>query len=530
MRRSRPPQLTLARALVSASAANATTLALFVGAPYLLLESASTSRVVTAGTLAALLIGIEMLAFARSPLRYADRLGSHELGLRAVSQWRRWLLVTVGAWPFRRWRDAAAGDLLERALTDTDVLQDLWLRLAIPVASTISALVIGDLLVFVLPAGPVHRTAAVLALLATLACAIAATAAFLGPVTSIERTVRAARATRTATLVEVQAAASEVSLLGQSSFLQTRLDRLTEAVLATERRRDHVVRALRVTSVLVPIVGVVIVSRLANGHAALFGRSDLVVLLLACAAVDVATTVRSAVEVGAQVTAATERLDALASDAIVRSTPWPPDDTLACHALTVIVNGRKIVTDLSREFASGRRVAITGPIGSGKSTVLRVLAGLDSPDSGTVTVGDVAIGALSDVDIRRRLGYVSADPRLTSGVAARVLRAGRQVDIDVATSMTDVGMVATDSTRWVHLSRGETMRVALVRQLASVPSILVLDEPTSGLGPEERRLVLARLRRYSGTLICATHDPDVIATCDEVVALGELTSPVGTDL
>jgi len=259
---------------------------------------------------------------------------------------------------------------------------------------------------------------------------------------------------------------------------------------------------------------------------ALFGRTDLIVILLAVAACETTAIVRAAVETAAQVTAATERLDELDADLPSRPLSWPTNHSLIGRAISVSANGRAIVTNLTVVIAPDRRIAITGPNGSGKSTLLRVLAALDDADAGEVTVGSVSLSAVDDTDVRHHLGYVSAEPKLTSGVAVRVLRAGRPIDVDTSAIMREVGMTAESATRWTNLSRGEAMRVALVRQLASAPDILVLDEPTSGLGPTERVLVLERLRQFTGTLVCATHDDDVIAMCDEILVLrdGSLTT------
>ena len=133
LRRAQPPRGTLLRALIAGVVASVVNVALLVGAVALLVESAARPGLRT--VLGALIV-IELFAFLRSPLRFTERLSAHRLGFVAVSRWRRWLVLTVGAFTFTRWRSFAAGDLLERSLRDTDELQDLWLRCVIPLATS----------------------------------------------------------------------------------------------------------------------------------------------------------------------------------------------------------------------------------------------------------------------------------------------------------------------------------------------------------------------------------------------------------
>jgi ATP-binding cassette subfamily C protein CydC len=157
LRRAQPPRADLARALLAGFVASATNVALLVGAIALLVESATRPGL---RAVAAVLVIIELFAFLRSPLRFSERLAAHQLGFRAVSRWRRWLVLVVGQLDFSQWRTYAAGDLLERALSDTDELQDLWLRFVIPFLDVVAVMVLGDIVIAVLrrtvTGGPTH--------------------------------------------------------------------------------------------------------------------------------------------------------------------------------------------------------------------------------------------------------------------------------------------------------------------------------------------------------------------------------------
>ena len=118
LRRAQPPRAQLrARALLTGFVATVTNVALLVGAVALLVDSATRPGL---RAVAIVLIVIEFFAFLRSPLRFSERMAAHRLGYAAVTRWRRWLVLVVGQLNYSQWRTYASGDLLERALGDTD--------------------------------------------------------------------------------------------------------------------------------------------------------------------------------------------------------------------------------------------------------------------------------------------------------------------------------------------------------------------------------------------------------------------------
>ena len=116
LERARPPRVALARALGTGLLATLTGVALFVGAVALLVVAADRPGL---RAVAGVLIVIELFAFLRSPIRFAERLASHRLGLRAVTEWRRWVVVAVGGWSYDRWRRYTSGDMPPRVLVES---------------------------------------------------------------------------------------------------------------------------------------------------------------------------------------------------------------------------------------------------------------------------------------------------------------------------------------------------------------------------------------------------------------------------
>ena len=519
LQRARPAPRLLLRAMVAGTLAELTGLALFVGAPYLLLFSASHHRLVAGSTLAILLIIIELLAFARSPLRFGERIAAHDLGLYSVTTWRHWLTVTVGSWPYSRWSAASTGDLLERALGDTDVLQDLWLRCLVPLGSIAVGTLTADVALAFWNSPSINAPVAAASLILTQLLFLSALVAQFNSMDRDERLVRQARSARTAARVELPAAAPELTLLGAHEILASRVASHSAHVERREARRDRrdVVNSLLI--VAGPLVAVGLLSLFARHGRHLAGRDAVVVLLLAVATIELLFVARQALAVAVAVATSADRLDELQYPAPLTEASWPANGLLDVEPLYWQHGNHVVLDGLTITVAPGRHVAITGPNGAGKSTLLRLLARLEETPRSTVTLGGVELLAIDEISLRRHLAYVAADPGLLTGVVDQVVRVGRPTADDPVTALRELGIEVTSSDRFEHLSRGEAQRVALVRGLLDEPSIVLLDEPTSGLGPVESHQLLVWLAKREATLIIATHDPLVVQWCEDVYEL-----------
>jgi ABC-type transport system involved in cytochrome bd biosynthesis fused ATPase/permease subunit len=508
--RARPDGATLSRALLAGTASTATGLALFIGAPYLLYFSVAHGHFVAGSTLAILLVAIELLAFLRSPARYLERVSGHELGVGSVIEWRRWLTVAIGRWTYSRWVRAATGDLLERAISDTDALQDLWLRGVVPMVAILASLIGADVVVAAMN-GSTLAAAGVLAL-------VQLTAVILGVVVlpamvSRERAARLARAARTVARLEVQDVTAELALLGVGRVVEERLAAATDRVERAEARHDRGNLAVAVLLVAIAVGAVPLVAWLGSITSLSIGE-QIVIALTAMATAELAAIERASLGSLTTVAAACERLDALETPDRYRREPWPDDAGLDVGPLSFAFGQRTVLENAEMVLAPGARIAITGANGSGKSMLLRLLARLEEPTRGEVRVGPVDLVDVDESALRAAVGYVPADPQLLDGVVGVVMRLGRSGEVDVEGELAALGLHMRDSDRFVRLSRGEAQRAALARALLGSPELLLLDEPTSGLGPSERRLVIERLSRCGASIVVATHDEALIAHCD----------------
>lgn len=511
LRRAQPPRATLLRALGAGLVASVVNVALLVGAVGLLVESATRPGLRT--VLGALIV-IELFAFLRSPLRFVERLSAHRLGFAAVSRWRRWLILTVGGFSFTRWRTFAAGDLLERSLRDTDELQDLWLRSVVPLVTSGAVMLLGDLAIGLMaPHGRWWSYAA--DLLAIQLLGVAALSANAGALVRRDRVLRRARAQYRAQLVELSAVTPELALLERLDFAQRRaaatVERLrhAEAALATRRALSDVVAPAMTALALGALV-------VRPPSAALW---IVVATLLALATFESLNSVRDALDTAVRVSAAAERLEELDEHAPKGALAWPGDASIRLDQVTITEADETLVSRATLSVAPGRRVALVGPSGVGKSTLLRAMAGLDDVAQGAVTIGDVAVSAIREDQLRRWVAYVASEPGLTRGFALDVVNLGRRQSRSALDDLTAMGLVVESATRWDELSRGERTRIAIARALVTAPVIVMLDEPTSGLGANETAAVLDLLASAGATVVIATHDAQVMAWCDEVLEL-----------
>jgi ABC-type transport system involved in cytochrome bd biosynthesis fused ATPase/permease subunit len=512
LHRAQPPPRPLLRALLSNMVATATNVGLLVGAVALLVESARRPGL---RAVAGVLIVIELLAFLRSPLRFAERLSSHRLGFDAVTRWRRWLVMAIGRWNFTRWRLYASGDLLERSLRDTDELQDLWLRCVIPSIGTVVTALFGDLVIALLPPhGQWWAFAGLLAILQLLG--LVGLVANIGPLIRDDRALRIVRGLHQATLVELSSVTPELALLGYHDYVRRRCQ---SSLVALRRAEGRLHMRRQVSNGLAPGLALAALAVLVVRHPHTSPIWLVVVTMLTISTFDTLITVRTALDTAVAVGAAAERLEALDSPVPGERRPWPSDSSIRARHVSIEEGGTTLLRDASFELRSGRRVAIIGPSGSGKSTLLRALGALDDISAGSLCIGDTSLGEIDEEELRRHLIYVPSEPGLTRGYAYDVVGLGRRSTRNTGNDLAALGILAEKSTRWEELSRGERERVAIARAVVTSPDVYLLDDPTSGLGDEETRVVLDLLAKTGASVIVATHDVQVMAWCTEVFEL-----------
>lgn len=205
------------------------------------------------------------------------------------------------------------------------------------------------------------------------------------------------------------------------------------------------------------------------------------------------------------------------------SSPPPSPDTdrpasarLVAERLACRRNERQLFADLDLSVAAGAALALTGPNGVGKTSLLRMLAGLLRPEAGTVRIEP----AEADLDLPARSVFVSSREPLKGALQVRELLAGwramvfpRSPHAVIEEALAAFDLAALAAIPCAYLSSGQRRRVSLAR-LALAPAatrpVWLLDEPTNALDLSARaRLAdaVARHRAAGGLVIAATHDP-----------------------
>jgi putative ABC transport system ATP-binding protein len=208
-------------------------------------------------------------------------------------------------------------------------------------------------------------------------------------------------------------------------------------------------------------------------------------------------------------------------------------------------SGAQQVTALDRDDKTDERAEFlphTGPAGSGKSSLLAVAGGLQSPSEGTVHVAGTDLTTLTEgqrtAHRRNHIGYVFQHANLLASLTAReqllvAAHIARRLDGSArqrADELLDaVGMTARADRRPHQLSGGERQRVGLARALLLAPEILLVDEPTSALDRARSRdivdLIARQTRAQNTATVMVTHDTEILDAADRVRNLrdGRLT-------
>lgn len=194
----------------------------------------------------------------------------------------------------------------------------------------------------------------------------------------------------------------------------------------------------------------------------------------------------------------------------------PNSAILRAENLRRVVGTRLLVEHASFYLSRGEVLAVVGPSGSGKSSLLRLLNRLDEPSNGTVYVAGTDYKQIPPRELRRELGMVTQRPYLFPGTVKQnlqfgPLQRGETLSSDaVEKLLMCVGLEGYAARNVANLSGGEAQRVSLARTLANSPLVLLLDEPTSALDDASKlgiEALIEKIVRDQGlSCIVVSHD------------------------
>jgi putative ABC transport system ATP-binding protein len=192
----------------------------------------------------------------------------------------------------------------------------------------------------------------------------------------------------------------------------------------------------------------------------------------------------------------------------------------------------RALDSVSLTVERGEFVAVVGPSGSGKSSLLAVAGALTTADAGAVHVHGTDLSTLDRREAARfrldTIGFVFQSGNLIPALSAadRLRLVGRLAgnrSVDPAPLLEAVGMLQRANHRPAQLSGGERQRVGIARALVNSPSLLLVDEPTAALDRARShdvvRLLAERAHRAEVAVVMVTHDHDVLEHCDRVLEM-----------
>ena len=195
-----------------------------------------------------------------------------------------------------------------------------------------------------------------------------------------------------------------------------------------------------------------------------------------------------------------------------------------------------IIRNLSLKIPAGQKVAILGKMGSGKSTLSRLISGLIEPEEGSILIDGVDVRQIDPSDVRRNIGIMLQETWLFSGTVkenlqmgfyeyddAHILKIAKVSGVDEFVSTHPQGYDLELKERGEGLSGGQRQSINLARALLHNPSLLVLDEPTSSMDTGTEKGVIERLKAWKGdrTIVMVTHRNTLLELADRVLVIDQ---------
>lgn len=193
-------------------------------------------------------------------------------------------------------------------------------------------------------------------------------------------------------------------------------------------------------------------------------------------------------------------------------------------------HGETVIDDLSFHIDDGESVGLIGANGAGKSTIMKLMLGLVTPQSGRILADDLTVGRKDLADVRKKLGFVLQnsdnqmfmptvyEDMMFAPLNYMVSREDAEKRVDSV--LAQLGLEDMKY-RYNHkISGGEKRMAAIATVLAMEPEAILMDEPTSALDPYNRRVVINTIKGLTQTCIITSHDLDMIMdTCSRVILL-----------
>ncbi len=537
LRLARPMRRQLLLAVLTGAAGCGCGVALLAVSGFLLARASQHPNILA---ISVAVVAVRGLSVGRAVLRYLERIFSHDAAFRVLADIRVAIyrrlerLAPAGLAAFR------SGDMLTRLISDVDATQDLFIRGIVP---PLTAALVG--------AG---ATTAVLLIFAPAAGVLAAGLLVAGALVPWATAVSARRASRRAAPARGEFGAAVTDLLGGAAELhafgavdvELARARAADCELTRLARRSASASGLG-TGLIAAVSGLTLWGVLLLGVAAAgsgtLGRVPLAVITLtALASFEAVTAMPAAAMQLGQARAAAERIAVVldAPDPVHEpDRPFPPPQrpvaiSLRDATVRYSPDGPPAVRNVDLDLRPGRRVALVGATGAGKSTLAAVLFRFIDLTSGRALLGGRDLAGYDPDDVRSVISGCAQDPHIFDASIRDNLSLARPgaSDAELAAAAANArlldwisslprGWDTAVGSHGAELSGGQRQRLALARALLADPALLILDEPTAHLDPENRRALTADLLAATAgrATLLITHDLDGLDEVDEIVVL-----------
>ncbi|MDF7649695.1 thiol reductant ABC exporter subunit CydC [Pantoea sp. Acro-805] len=467
---------------------------------------------------------IRGLAVLRTFARYVERLVTHDATLRLLSVLRVWFYQQLAPLAPARLQDFRDGDVLARLRSDIDSLDNFYLRILTPaIAGLISAMIIVAVICWFSPS------------VALIDAAVLLLAGVVVPVmvASMTKTsghqVAHVRSSAVAASTDLIRGLGELQMVGAVSHQTDHLRQLSQQLIGAQRQQAWMSAIGGSLCALVGQLGMfaAFVLLFRHGHAGGITLSEIVMLLFTVlASTEAVAGLPGAFAALGTTREAARRLFSMTelSPAIVlpESSPMPESSDLTFTSVTMrYAPETPVVLDqLSFTVPAGHCLAILGPSGAGKTTILNLVQGFWDTTEGDVLIGGHPVRDLSDETLRQMISVVSQKTYLFNASIRDNLRlvSPEADDATLWDALTRAaladeirgfpqGLDTLAGELGVRLSGGQARRIAIARAYLSHAPIVLLDEPTEGLDAVNTELVLNCLKELikGKTTLLVTH-------------------------